>query len=284
MLTYQRLLREVAAGGTVSGHDFIGHHEHVDGFISIPAWLNAETLNDIRQELLLRPDSFTVLDEVLFRQRRDHFTNATPEQVRDDAENIPHADTVVLGCSFSYGTGLTDPADAWPAVMSRRLGISVTNLGIPGIGIDDIRRLSATLPLREDQHVIVLLPNTLRRRVVWRSGRTGVCYPYWRYAQHLHSDDERDQLRQFVDWYTPAMIAHDYDLGVVALRGVLHKRGVRATIMQWTLRAEDALPSTDVVPDFILDFAEDDAHPGQKSHRRLAELVARRGAAPLPPP
>ena len=42
---------------------------------------------------------------------------------------------VAAGCSFTYGTNLPMPcADSWPAVLARRLDMTVTNLGTPAAG------------------------------------------------------------------------------------------------------------------------------------------------------
>jgi hypothetical protein len=53
--------------------------------------------------------------------------------------NISHL--VIIGCSFSYGDGLTNPKeDSWPAVLSKKLNVPVVNLSSRGGGNDRIMR------------------------------------------------------------------------------------------------------------------------------------------------
>lgn len=48
---------------------------------------------------------------------------------------------VVIGCSFGYGQGLESPkTQAWPALVSNRLGVPVVNLSGKGAGNDKIMR------------------------------------------------------------------------------------------------------------------------------------------------
>lgn len=48
---------------------------------------------------------------------------------------------VVLGCSFSYGQGLTNPKEeSWPALLSKKLNVPVVNLSSRGGGNDRIMR------------------------------------------------------------------------------------------------------------------------------------------------
>ncbi len=51
---------------------------------------------------------------------------------------------VVNGCSFTYCQGLEDPAtQGWPALLSKKLGVPVVNIGIMGSGNDSIYRRTA---------------------------------------------------------------------------------------------------------------------------------------------
>jgi hypothetical protein len=53
--------------------------------------------------------------------------------------NISHL--VVIGCSFSYGDGLTNPKeDSWAALLSKKLNVPVVNLSSRGGGNDRIMR------------------------------------------------------------------------------------------------------------------------------------------------
>lgn len=48
---------------------------------------------------------------------------------------------VTNGCSFTYCQGLTDPTtQGWPALLAGKLYTSVVNLGLPGVGNDNIHR------------------------------------------------------------------------------------------------------------------------------------------------
>lgn len=48
---------------------------------------------------------------------------------------------VVIGCSFSYGTGLANPKeDSWVGILSKKLNVPVVNLSSPGSGNDRIMR------------------------------------------------------------------------------------------------------------------------------------------------
>lgn len=53
--------------------------------------------------------------------------------------NISHL--VVIGCSFSYGDGLSNPKeDSWPGILSKKLNVPVVNLSSRGGGNDRIMR------------------------------------------------------------------------------------------------------------------------------------------------
>lgn len=51
---------------------------------------------------------------------------------------------VTVGCSFTFCQNLTDPTtQGWPALLAKKLGVPVVNLGIPGAGNDAIYRRTA---------------------------------------------------------------------------------------------------------------------------------------------
>lgn len=51
---------------------------------------------------------------------------------------------VTSGCSFTYCQNLDDPAtQGWPALLAKKLGVPIVNLGIPASGTDSIYRRNA---------------------------------------------------------------------------------------------------------------------------------------------
>ncbi|MEQ9570152.1 MAG: hypothetical protein RLN75_08175 [Longimicrobiales bacterium] len=63
---------------------------------------------------------------------------------------------VVLGDSFTFGTGV-DSEDSWPALIDRRLAdATVYNMGMPGVGVDQMWRIYAEYGAALEPHVVVL--------------------------------------------------------------------------------------------------------------------------------
>lgn len=61
------------------------------------------------------------------------------EKVLEFKMEISHI--VTVGCSYTYCQGLSDPTtQGWPALLADKLYTSVVNLGLPGVGNDNIHR------------------------------------------------------------------------------------------------------------------------------------------------
>lgn len=66
-------------------------------------------------------------------------TDAVAVRVLECKMEISHI--VTVGCSFTYCQGLNKPAtEGWPALLANKLYTKVVNLGLPGVGNDNIHR------------------------------------------------------------------------------------------------------------------------------------------------
>jgi len=85
-------------------------------------------------------------------------------------QNKKDYDSVCLGCSFTYGTGLEND-QTWPHLLGKQTNSQVANLGTPGAGIDSIlkqffyvkRNITA-------KQIYILLPSLYRKRIKFYFG------------------------------------------------------------------------------------------------------------------
>ena len=91
---------------------------------------------------------------------------------------------VVNGCSFTYCQGLEDPAtQGWPALLSKKIGVPVVNLAIPGCGNDAIMRTTYRYFYKNLRHhnnplYIVVLSHSSRKEQFFRYRSGAEYYDY----------------------------------------------------------------------------------------------------------
>ena len=81
----------------------------------------------------------------------------------DDLHPIKSDSFIALGCSFTFGVGVT--ADqTWPSVLSKSLDMHGYNLGAPACGVETMFRvLQYWLPILKSKHVFLLTNPGVRR-------------------------------------------------------------------------------------------------------------------------
>lgn len=109
---------------------------------------------------------------------------------RNKAE-ITNPDAIAVGCSTTFGIGM-DEERIWPTLVSKELGISVRNFGIPGGSFESIHRvLTVWLEELKPKYVFLAYPASLTRRsFVSPQNRIDEVSPRWKNYEHIWNERE----------------------------------------------------------------------------------------------
>lgn len=176
------------------------------------------------------------------------------------------------GCSYTFGDGLDDPLNqAWPRTLGKRLGMRTVNKGEPGASTQ--RTLDSIL---KDQHkpgdsVIVLWPAA--QRIGRVRGQTG------KYETQTLWDPA--VARAHAQLYTDEDLAHLAYTRIFCASLYLKSRGVTQYHIPNLLQLNTGYRPTWFPKGFgflqaeweYVDYANDDAHPGVRSHTLYSRRV-----------
>lgn len=170
---------------------------------------------------------------------------------------------IALGCSFTEGVGVP-VEEAWPVMLSQRVGLHCWNLGIGGTSVMSVARLlDPAIQALKPQFVAIFIPPRGRVDVITQTGLSDTYSPMHNKDTHLfHAKLTSSYLK---NWFANtknadltykmavsyfAQIASDYSLPLIMLDGE-------------TTRA--SLP-------FYRDQGRDLLHDGPKTNAAIARL------------
>lgn len=159
---------------------------------------------------------------------------------------------IAFGCSFTQGIGVPESC-SWPALLSRRLGLHIWNLGIGGCALDTIFRIS-------EYYIQLLNPRFI----------TLLCPPPWR-LEYAKDDDlfevllpntlQAENAGEFIaSWFA-------YDINnrlnqkknLLALTYIGHQKNIPLHVLDTQHHGNDQQ-------------ARDLLHPGRDYHHKIAQL------------
>ena len=174
---------------------------------------------------------------------------------------------VTFGCSYTNGAYL-DSQKLWPAVLADHLEIPCVNRGVGGAGNLEILWYILNFKFEPTDIVVIMWSNFTRDHIFSAGGFNRIRKtndPLTRYWVLTHTDYDSN-IRNWI------YIQHA-DLYIKQFSKVYHLLGGDYFL------DKSAKPSCTNVDNFIdiefenYDLADDNSHPGQESHKVLAEKI-----------
>lgn len=166
---------------------------------------------------------------------------------------------VTVGCSLTFGTGVHQN-QAWPELLSQRLGLKVYNLAIPGSAADTCYRVvEHYVPRLKPKFVVLLEPDSSRLEIFFDNKPT------------IHVPSNPDPHRFMNGQWLRAWYTSDHNMQTHSQKNV----NAMAHVCQ-SSSADFYCYRSEFFPDFysrIGGFARDLQHPGVKFHSALAEHI-----------
>lgn len=120
-------------------------------------------------------------------------------------EEINSPDAIAVGCSTTFGIGMDDER-IWPTLVSKEIGMSIRNFGIPGGSFESIHRvLTVWLEELKPKYVFLAYPASIARRsFISPINHIKEVSPRWEYYEHMWNDREiwisNTRAQQAIKW------------------------------------------------------------------------------------
>jgi hypothetical protein len=189
---------------------------------------------------------------------------------------------IAFGCSFTWGSALPDESGselgdpireskfAWPAVLAALLSRTVVNQGLAGSSNKEIARKVLEFDYEPDDIVIVMWTIPLRS-IIFRRKQERTDHRYHISSINDHKDKLFYSLHSEFDLEYTDMMYISSALSHLENQKILYINSAIGDF--WTINPkwfESYRPKITFAPDYIVDYAMDQAHPGVRSHQRMA--------------
>jgi len=195
--------------------------------------------------------------------------------------NLTDTDAVFLGCSFTYGSGLSDPTTKYSYLVADHFGLTAVNLAAEGGSNQLLFDRFTQLDCYENQLVVVQLavpervhyslPDTQLRRVVLShpSANSAVGSELHRYLVEVYNHkflfyELLSKVRAMVT------IGRAKKLRLVFWLIEYNNPGIYSTEEQQYFTGMPEFVPAEYLANYRVDRAEDHAHPGVQSQVNLA--------------
>lgn len=190
---------------------------------------------------------------------------------------------IAFGCSFTWGTALPDESGSkhgdpiqisdlsWPALLSKSLNRELVNMAVPGGSNKRILQSIVEFDYQPTDIAIVMWTTPTRSTVFRKNIQDQRQY-------HVNSmADINDSL--FFRIHHPYDLEYSDMLHIIAGTGFLRDQNIAGNIQSsigdlWTIEPkwfESYRPKIQFSPQFTVDYALDQAHPGINSHQLMAD-------------
>ena len=171
---------------------------------------------------------------------------------------------VTLGCSNTFGIGVDD-SEIYARLLQDKLGTPVVSLGMGGTDIWFQVYNAIELMKLNVRGVVLQVPNK-GRFTIFREGNKTLQFGNWNMKTY----------RQLVEvWGTDFNMLQWHSFGYDYIEKILGDK----LLYSFNFLNTDHFPSTDHLPSIetisIYDLARDNGHPGPKTHKKIAEIIAK---------
>lgn len=200
-------------------------------------------------------------------------------------------DSLVFGCSFSYGIGVP-LENTWPDLVNQYLGQDhkLVNLSIPGCSISKLSRvLYTTVQYSKPTNVFILFPHLSRDEIIVKRENSktnlpGTDYTVINFIMNYLSDDK--ELLDYIQTYLKTFELENYKVNAYrsfqVIKHLTDSLNINLYVSSWCPQTYYMLghvfDEKSIVPSFNFRhdrdgslYARDGAHPGKRDHKDFAD-------------
>jgi hypothetical protein len=164
---------------------------------------------------------------------------------------------VTLGCSHTFGIGVDD-SEIYARLLQDKLGTPVVSLGMGGTDIWFQVYNAIELMKLNVRGVVLQVPNK-ERFTIFGEGNQSTNYGSWNMKKY----------KQIINiWGTDFNLLQWHSFGYDYIEKMLGNK----LLFKFSLTTCDHLPMEKI---FGCDLARDNSHPGPKTHKKIAEIIAK---------